>query len=84
MAAAYIASLARAKPSAMLGLATGSMPIGLKQELIRLHRAEGLDFSNCVTFNLDEYVALGPEHPASYRRFMQERFLVRRNRCRQG
>src|SRR4029078_11769993 len=59
------------KPKCVLGLATGSTPLGLYRELIRLHRDEGLDFSRVVTFNLDEYVGLGPTHPQSYRYFMQ-------------
>ena len=43
---------------AVLGLPTGSTPLGIYRELIRLHREEGLDFSNVVTFNLDEYYGL--------------------------
>ena len=54
-----IATLIRTKRAAgehaVLGLATGSTPIGIYRELIRLHREEGLDFSNVITFNLDEY-----------------------------
>jgi len=57
---------------AVLGLATGSTPIGVYRELIRLHREEGLDFSRVVTFNLDEYVGLKPTHDQSYRYFMNE------------
>jgi glucosamine-6-phosphate deaminase len=45
------------------------------RELIRLHREEGLDFRHVTTFNLDEYVGLPPEHPASYHAFMRERFF---------
>ncbi len=56
----------------VLGLATGSTPIPLYQELIRRHREQKLDFSNVITFNLDEYVGLQPDHPESYRRFMNE------------
>lgn len=58
------------KPDIVLGLATGSTPIGMYQELIRAHREEGLDFSEVVTFNLDEYVGLSKEHPSSYGYFM--------------
>src|ERR1700730_13425205 len=57
--------------SAVLGLATGSTPVKLYKELIRLHRDEGLSFRNVVTFNLDEYYGLPPQHPESYRRFME-------------
>ena len=58
--------------TAVLGLPTGSTPIGVYQELIRMHRDEGLDFSNVVTFNLDEYYPMDPERLQSYHRFMQE------------
>jgi glucosamine-6-phosphate deaminase len=74
-AAGFVAALVRRRPTCVLGLATGSTPLGLYAELIRLHRAEGLDFSRIVTFNLDEYVGLGPNHPQSYRYFMQENFF---------
>jgi glucosamine-6-phosphate deaminase len=67
-----VAGLLRAKPDAVLGLATGSTPLGLYRELIRLHKQEGLDFSRVTTFNLDEYVGLGPDHPQSYHYFMHE------------
>jgi len=67
-----IAQLVRAKPEAVLGLATGSTPLLLYKELIRLHREEGLDFSRVTTFNLDEYVGVGQGHPASYHFYMQE------------
>src|ERR1700724_2707568 len=55
---------------AVLGLATGSTPVKLYRELIRLHREESLSFRNVVTFNLDEYYGLPPQHPESYRHFM--------------
>ncbi len=57
---------------AVLGLATGSTPIGIYRELIRMHREEGLDFSDVVTFNLDEYYPMDPESIHSYHRFMWE------------
>jgi glucosamine-6-phosphate deaminase len=56
----------------VLGLATGSTPIPLYKELIRRHKEKGLDFSTCISFNLDEYVGLPVNHPESYRRFMNE------------
>lgn len=71
-AAAMIAAVVRAKPDAVLGLATGGTPLGAYKELIRLHQEEGLDFSRATTFNLDEYVGLSPTHPQSYRYFMQK------------
>ena len=70
-AARFIASLVRRKPDCVLGLATGGSPLGVYAELIRLHRDEDLDFSQVTTFNLDEYVGLGPTHEQSYRYFMQ-------------
>lgn len=57
---------------AVLGLATGSTPIGVYRELIRLHREEGLDFSRTLTFNLDEYYPMHPQSPHSYVRYMWE------------
>ena len=71
-AAASVADLIRSKPDIVLGLATGSTPLGLYKELIRLHREEGLDFSRVVTFNLDEYVGLTQDNPNSYCRFMYD------------
>src|SRR5688572_20735366 len=71
-AAKFVAELMRRKPNCTLGLATGSTPQTLYRELIRLHQEEGLDFSQVRTFNLDEYVGLGPAHPQSYRYFMQQ------------
>jgi glucosamine-6-phosphate deaminase len=65
----------RARRKAVLGLATGSTPIGLYRELIRLYREEGLDFSNVVTFNLDEYYPMAPENLHSFHRFMRENFF---------
>lgn len=71
-AAEIVAALVRSKRPCVLGLATGSSPLGLYNELIRQHREEGLDFSDVTTFNLDEYVGLHPTHPQSYRYFMQK------------
>jgi len=70
--AARIAELIKSKPNAVLGLATGSTPIGVYAELVRLHREEGLDFSQVTTFNLDEYLPMQPEAVQSYVRFMRE------------
>lgn len=71
-AAGRIADLIRKKPNAVLGLATGSTPIGVYDELVRLHREEDLDFSGVSTFNLDEYYPMNPNAPQSYARFMRE------------
>lgn len=54
----------------VLGLATGSTPIPLYQELVRLHREAGISFKNVYTFNLDEYCGLAEDHPESYNYFM--------------
>lgn len=69
-AAQIIADLLYEKPNAVLGLATGSTPIGLYKELVRMHKEEGLDFSKVVTFNLDEYIGLPATHDQSYNYFM--------------
>ncbi len=71
-AAKHVARLIRKKPDCVIGFATGSTPLGLYKELIRMHREEGLDFSKITTFNLDEYVGLPPEHPQSYHYYMWE------------
>jgi glucosamine-6-phosphate deaminase len=74
-AAALVADVLNTKPNAVLGMATGSTPLGLYQELVRMHREEGLDFSQVTTFNLDEYVGLGPKHAQSYHHFMHDNFF---------
>src|SRR5713226_6452882 len=77
--ALMIESLIRQNNSAnrrtVLGLATGSTPVGLYRELIRLHREAGLDFSQVITFNLDEYFPMQPDHSQSYCRWMHETFF---------
>ncbi|MHA3773024.1 glucosamine-6-phosphate deaminase [Verrucomicrobiota bacterium sgz303538] len=60
------------KPASVLGLATGSTPLGLYRELVTLANANLIDFSRATTFNLDEYIGLGPNHPQSYAHFMRE------------
>ncbi len=60
------------KPDVVLGLATGGTPVGMYQELIRMHKEEGLDFSKVTSFNLDEYVGLTGDHSQSYRYFMND------------
>lgn len=71
-AARIVANALSRKPQLVLGLATGSTPIGFYRELVRLHREEKLDFSRCVTFNLDEYIGLSPSHPHSFHAYMRE------------
>ena len=65
-----IEKIVREKPDCCLGLATGSSPIGMYQELSRRCKEEGLDFSKVSTVNLDEYIGLEPTHDQSYRYFM--------------
>lgn len=72
LAAEIVAERVRRKPDCVVGFATGSTPLGLYKELIRMHHEEGLDFSKITTFNLDEYVGLPPEHDQSYHYFMWE------------
>ncbi len=77
--ALMIESLIRQNNSAgrptVLGLPTGSTPVGLYRELIRLHREAQLDFSRVITFNLDEYYPMTPDDPHSYNRWMHETFF---------
>jgi len=73
--AALITSKKAAGETCVLGLATGSTPIRVYKELIRMHREEGLSFEGVVTFNLDEYYPMPPEHPQSYRHFMREKLF---------
>ncbi|HEX5577500.1 MAG TPA: glucosamine-6-phosphate deaminase, partial [Gemmatimonadaceae bacterium] len=62
----------KAGKTPVLGLATGSTPIGVYRELIRMHREEGLSFKDVVTFNLDEYYPMRPDSIHSYYRYMWE------------
>ncbi len=77
--ALVVESLIRENTSAgvptVLGLPTGSTPIGVYRELIRLHREEALDFSKVITFNLDEYYPISPDSIHSYNRWMRETFF---------
>ncbi len=68
-----------AKGRAVLGLATGSTPIGIYRELIRRHQAGAVDFARVVTFNLDEYYPMAPDRPHSYRRYMWENLFAHVN-----
>lgn len=72
LAADIIEELVRNKPNCTLGLATGSSPVGMYQELSRRCKEEGLDFSKVSSVNLDEYVGLEPTHEQSYRFFMND------------
>jgi glucosamine-6-phosphate deaminase len=63
----------------VLGLATGSTPIGIYRELIRRHQAGAVDFARVITFNLDEYYPMAPDRPHSYRRYMWENLFAHVN-----
>ena len=75
--ATLIRERAREGKGTVLGLATGSTPVGVYRELIRLHQDEGLSFRNVETFNLDEYYPMPPDSIHSYHRFMEENFFSR-------
>ena len=67
-----IAKLIKNKPNAVLGLATGSTPLGVYQNLINLNKKGKVSFKNVSTFNLDEYVGIDETHNQSYRYFMNK------------
>lgn len=83
-AAADIAATVREKPDCVLGLATGSSPLGIYAELVRLNTEEGLSFAGCSSVNLDEYRGLDGSNPQSYRFFMDKNLFsqidIRRER----
>ncbi|AZO93501.1 glucosamine-6-phosphate deaminase [Halocella sp. SP3-1] len=74
-AALLLASQVNLKPNSVLGLATGSTPEGMYQELVEMYHRGEIDFSEVVTFNLDEYYKLPPENEESYHYYMQENFF---------
>ena len=71
-AARIVAETVTARPAAVLGLPAGRTPGPVYGELARLHREAGLSFARARAFNLDEYVGLAPDHPASFRRALDE------------
>jgi glucosamine-6-phosphate deaminase len=79
LTARLIVARLRAAPDLVLGLATGRTMERVYAHLVRLQREEDLDFSLCRTFNLDEYVGLPPEHPCSYRHYMQTKLFAHIN-----
>lgn len=70
--AKIIASQVIIKPNSVLGLATGSTPVGLYQNLIKMYQNKEIDFSNVTSFNLDEYYPISPDNDQSYHYFMEE------------
>ena len=78
-AARLVAAQVRLVPDSVLGLATGSTPLGMYRELVRQHREEGLDFSQVTTINLDEYCGLPGTNEQSYRYYMDCNFFSKIN-----
>jgi glucosamine-6-phosphate deaminase len=78
-AARLAGSVIRRKSRAVLGLATGSTPLAFYEELAAAHARGEVDFAEVMTFNLDEYVGLAPDHPQSYAHFMREHFFSKVN-----
>ena len=74
-AAGVVVSMMRQREKPVLGLATGNTSLKIYRELIRLHLEEELSFSNCTSFNLDEYVGLPPSDKHSYHKYMQSEFF---------
>lgn len=74
-AAAMIAGIVMEKPGAVLGLATGSTPAPVYRELASMTRQGAVSFARVRTYNLDEYAGLNPDHPQSYRRYMNEQLF---------
>lgn len=74
-AAEIMADVMKAKPACVLGLATGSTPIGMYQKLIEKNRAGEIDFSAVTTVNLDEYYPIAPDNDQSYRYFMDHQLF---------
>ena len=79
LVARVIAKELRAKPDLVLGLATGRTMVPVYARLVWMHREEGLDFSGCRTFNLDEYVGLPANNPHSYRHYMDQQLFHKVN-----
>ena len=79
MASDIISSQIKQKPNSVLGLATGSTPIGTYKELVKKYEEKNLDFSNVKTINLDEYVGLTADNEQSYRFFMNENLFDKIN-----
>jgi glucosamine-6-phosphate deaminase len=74
LAAKFLKNQMKKKRHSVLGLATGTTPLRMYEKLATLVHAEGVDVSEILSFNLDEYVGLPPEHPASYAHYMQKHF----------
>ena len=73
-AADIVASKLREKPRAVFMVPTGTTPLGMYRGLVERHEREGLSFARATFFNLDEYLGLPRDHPASYHAYMREKF----------
>ncbi|MGO4371501.1 glucosamine-6-phosphate deaminase, partial [Paenibacillus sp. MCAF20] len=76
-AARYITNLVKEKPQAVLGLATGSTPIGIYDKIVQIHNDERVSFKQVTTYNLDEYVGLQPQNDQSYAYYMNSHLFSR-------
>jgi len=79
LAAQRVVDLLHDRPRAVLGLPTGRTPVLMYDRLVEAHAADGLDFSQVTTFNLDEFVGIGESHPGSYRAYMRRYLFDRVN-----
>lgn len=75
IAAGIVTELVNSKNNAVLGLATGSTPVGMYRKLVETYQQGSVDFSQVITFNLDEYYGLSREHPGSYYYYMYRHFF---------
>ncbi len=75
LAASKVARLVKSKPCAVLGLPTGSTPLGMYKQLISMYQDRSLSFKDVSTFNLDEYAGLSPDNENSYHFYMQDNFF---------
>lgn len=83
-AAELVAAEITAQSRPVLGLATGSTPLGMYARLVEMFKEGLLDFHHIVCFNLDEYAGLPPEHPQSYHSFMHKHFFDHLNVCHEN
>ena len=74
-AASFILEQVHKQPASVLGLATGSTPLGVYKELVKAQKTGKVDFSHIVTFNLDEYYPLNADDPHSFHTFMHQNFF---------
>ena len=73
--AAMFAEQIHQKPDSVLGLATGNSPVAVYDKLIAMNQSGNVSFSQCISFNLDEYIGLQGGHPQSYRYFMNDKLF---------